>query len=257
MVRKFIILLISVLFISSLVRAEVTPGTKKSMSLGNSITEIKLGESTVQLEVIRRGRGPVFVALHENESTAITAAKKLLSKSGGTLIILRHGGDRNVTFALSGVMYNFDPNRIFTIEGIRRTLKGGSSREAITAVRSLAQVILSEIGNRPIIALHNNTNGGYSLASYVSGGKYARDALLVHRESVQDIDNFFFTTEKRLFVAAKQKKFNVVLQSGIAADDGSLSVYSFEHGLRYVNVEAEHGSAVTQFIMLTWLSHNW
>jgi hypothetical protein len=221
------------------------------------VKNVTLGDTVIQLEVIRYGLGPVFVALHENESTAVTAAKKVVPVVGGTLIILRHGGNRNVTFTLSGVTYQFDPNRIFTKEGIRQTLKGGSAKKATEAVQNLAKVILAEIGTRPIVALHNNTNSAYSIVSYLPRGQYSRDAKEVHRVLSQDADDFFFTTSKSLFTLAKQNGFNVALQADAPNDDGSLSVYSGKRGLLYVNVEAEQGNTGGQFNMLIWLMQNW
>lgn len=248
MFRKAIILLVGLVAISSATAAD----TAKS-----SIQEIYLGETKVELEVISSGRGPVFVALHENEATAIAAAKKLLPKSGGTLIILRHSGARNVTFTLKGKTYQFDPNRIFTPQGIKRTLRGGEAPEAAAAVRALAKIILTEIGRRPIVALHNNTSGNYSLASYLPGSQYSGDATAVHQVATLDPDDFFFTTEESVFLKAKKDGFNVVLQSDVVTDDGSLSVYSYRRGQPYVNVEAEHGKNKVQLQMLVWLVQNW
>ena len=248
MFRKAIILLMALVAISS---------TSLADKAQSSIKEIYLGETKVELEVISSGRGPVFVALHENEATAINAAKKLLSTSGGTLIILRHSGERNVKFMLKGKTYQFDPNRIFTPQGIKQTLRGGAAREAATAVRALAKIILDEIGRRPIVALHNNTNGSYSLASYLPGSQYSGDAAAVHRVPTLDPDDFFFTTEESVFLEAKKDGFNVVLQSDVVTDDGSLSVYSYRRGQPYVNVEAEHGNKEIQLEMLAWLAQNW
>ncbi len=218
---------------------------------------IQLGDSTVVLEISRHGTGPVFVALHENESTAIAAAQRLLPVVGGTLIVLRHTGNRNVTFTLAGDAYAFDPNRIFTAGGIQNTLRGGSSPDAVAAVVSFAQAVVSEIGHSPIIALHNNTNGEYSLLSYLDGNNHNRDARAVYQAAGQDPDDFFFTTDTAVYEQASQDGYNIVLQSGSPVDDGSLSVYSARHGLLYVNVETQHGHMAVQVQMLQWLSANW
>ncbi|MBY0538675.1 protein tyrosine phosphatase [Patescibacteria group bacterium] len=247
MFRKAIILLMALVAISS---------TAVSDTVKPSIKEMYLGETKVELEVISSGRGPVFVVLHENEATAIATAKKLLPTSGGMLIILRHSGERNVKFMLKGQTYQFDPNRIFTPQGIKKTLRGGSAPEAAAAVRALAKIILVEIGRRPIVALHNNTNGNYSLVSYLPGSQYSSDAAEVHQVPTLDPDDFFFTTEESVFLEAKKDGFNVVLQSGVVTDDGSLSVYSLRRGQPYVNVEAEHGKKKVQLEMLTWLVQN-
>lgn len=226
-------------------------------SMDTQSQSVLLGDTTVTLEVITRGRGPVFVAPHENEVTAIEGAKQLIGRMGGTLVILRHQGTRNVKFVLEGQTHQFDPNRIFTDEGIRRTLDGSQSEAAVTAVRTLAKAIVSHIGSRQVIALHNNTNGNYSVLSYQPGSEYADDALAVYINSELDPDDFFFITDRSLFDAMQIAGFNAVLQSPTATNDGSLSVYAAKQGIPYVNVEAEQGHLAEQLRMLEWLDQHW
>src|ERR1700744_5883374 len=89
------------------------------------IHPVMLGNTKVQIikSVKSKGRAKNFVHVHEDEVTALAAARLYLIKEGGTLITLKHSGKRNITFCLKGQRYEFDPNRIFTDAGIRRTLK--------------------------------------------------------------------------------------------------------------------------------------
>lgn len=102
-----------------------------------------------------------------------------------------------------------------------------------------------------VVTLHNNTDGNYSVLSYLPGGAHAREAQEVHVVDGRDPDDFFFVTDRDLFERLAEKGFNVVLQHNDAAtDDGSLSVYAGRRGKPYVNVEAEHGHLHEQVEMV-------
>src|SRR5690606_12947186 len=116
--------------------------------------------------------------------------------------------------------------------------------------KGLRNELLKYLNGRVVVALHNSTNGRYSLASYQAGGQFARDAAEVHAEPGQDPDNFFLVTSQRLFTVIKSEGFNVVLQSRAVSDDGSLSVWAARKGVVYINVEAENGHQTTQVRML-------
>ncbi len=212
-----------------------------------------LGDMTVLLKIVEYGPGPIFYALHENESTSVTAAGNILPNYGGTVIEVLHGGGRRISFTMQGRVYSFDPNRIFSDRGIRATLGSGYSAEAHSAVATLSNALVRHLEGGPVIALHNNTNASYSIASYQAGGQYETDAAQVNRVPGVDVDNFFFTTESYLFSALSAKGFNVVLQSKNVRDDGSLSVYAAQKNIPYVNVEAQHGSVAAQQQMLVEL----
>jgi hypothetical protein len=246
---------LALVFVCSCATAD-SPAVIDTNTVESSLT-IALGDTSVVLEVTHNGPGPVFVALHENESTSILAGQQTLQLTGGTMIILRHGGTRNVSFLLDGVEYEFDPNRMFTDVGIRQALGGSPSDEAVLAVSTLAQTITSAIGDRSVIALHNSTNDNYSIMKYLPGQSLSGDATEVHRVPTYDSDDFFFTTDVSLYEYVIQGGFNVVLQSPNAVNDGSLSVYSSMYGLEYINVEAEHGHSDEQLQMLSWLVRYW
>ena len=102
-----------------------------------------------------------------------------------------------------------------------------------------------------VIALHNNTEGHYSALSYDKGGELASDAAAVFIKDGSDPDDFFFVTERAVFDALRRRGFNVVFQDNRrVTDDGSLSVYCGRAGVRYINVEAQHGHRDQQVAML-------
>ncbi len=211
----------------------------------------QLGETPVTIKVTEYGSGGfVLVALHRNESTSVGAAKQVLGRYGGTLVELIHDGGREVAFTYEGKRYSVDPNRIFTDTGIKRALRGGYSKEVHEVVKGLADAIVRRLPRRVLVALHNNTNGSYSIKSYEAGGANAGDASSVYPAPGKDPDDFFFVTTSALYGIMKDAGYNVVLQSRSASDDGSLSVYAARSGLAYVNVEAEQGHAAEQVDML-------
>ena len=224
-------------------------GPKVSGVAEAGTTEYKLGDTPVKIAVTGSGTY-AFVALHENESTSVKAARAL---GVGKLVELKHGGRRNVSFKLAEKKYSIDPNRMFTDIGIKRNLKPYDT-EAHKAVQGLAGEVVRRISGRAVVALHNNTNGAYSITSYVSGNERG-NAADVHVNPDHDPDDFFFVTDRRMFAIIKAADYNVVLQSGGATDDGSLSVYCARKGIVYINVEAQSGHLAVQTEMLRAVLH--
>lgn len=195
-----------------------------------------------------------FLQLHDNEATAEEAAMLFLEQQGGVLLSVENGNNRYVTFALNGQTYTFDPNRMFTPEGLQATLQklGNSSPEAVAAVENLASALLQHLPDTAvIIAVHNNTDSAFSALSYQADTTYQKDAAAVHLNSAHDADDFFLTTDKDIYNALVALNYNTILQDNdTASDDGSLSVYYGKKGIRYVNVEAEHGHGPFQLQMI-------
>lgn len=218
---------------------------------------LRLGETTVDVVIAERpGSRHLFCNLHDDENTSVEAGLVALRRSGGRLVELQHGGPRDLSFRLDGKTFAVDPNRIFTPEGARRSLAKLSRRtpEAEHAVDRFARDLLSLYAIERadvVIALHNNTEGEYSALSYAKGGVYASDAAAVFIKDGSDPDDFFFVTETAVFDALRRRGYNVVLQDNRkVTDDGSLSVYCGRAGVRYINVEAQHGHLEPQVAML-------
>lgn len=209
---------------------------------------VKLGQSTVVIDVEQRGVGKAFIHVHQNERTALKAAQKVVSTEGGSILTLRHGGGRNITFMLNGQYYEFDPNRIFTETGIQKTLSmhGAYSREAHQQVKLFADTIKRLLPPGKVVAVHNNES--YSLKNYLPGHDLEHDAASFYQDHEQFHRNFYLVTQEDDYERLKTLRFNSVLQALNATDDGSLSVYLA--GRSYVNVEAGYDQLEQQINML-------
>ena len=111
-------------------------------------------------------------------------------------------------------------------------------------VEKFANRILKFFPSSPacVIALHNNSDGKFSVTSYLKGNEREKDARAVHLSPNEDPDDLFLTTDSALYRNLAKEKFNVVWQDNRNAyKDGSLSVYCGEKNIRYLNCETEHG----------------
>jgi hypothetical protein len=196
-----------------------------------------------------------MVNMHDDERTSIDAAHYVLSKQGGTLIRIDNRNQRFIGFRLKDVFYQFDANRMFSEEGIRKSLeeKGAVSEKAVEEVREFAKKFLKLIPDDLycLVALHNNTDGNYSIDFYKPGGKYAGDASAYKTQKKQDPDDFFFTTDSFFYTSLAKAGYNSVLQDNVnATEDGSLSVYYGRKNKRYINCETQHGKFTQNVRML-------
>ena len=217
----------------------------------------QLGETSVQVRITHgREIGPTMVNVHDDENTSVRAGKVVIHESGGRLIELVHSGKRFVEFQLQGQTYRFDPNRIFTDDGIRATLtrQKNYSESAHAAVRDFAQKLIEtfELNRQPvIIALHNTGNGGLSINSYQPNRELNRAADRVHESRSRTAGDFFYVTDGRFFTWLKAHDFNVMLQDNAnVPDDGSMSVYFARLGIPYLNIEANNDHLEEQIKMV-------
>lgn len=194
------------------------------------------------------GKGKAFIHVHQNEQTALKAARAILRKEGGSLLTLKHSGGRNIVFHLNKERYEFDPNRIFTDLGIKKTLSQYSkyTPQAHKEVKKLADKIKLLLPKGKIIAVHNNSS--YSLKDYLPGHDLAHDALALHSNPNNYYRNFFLVTQRTDYVRLKREGFNEILQKPAATDDGSLSILLANSD--YINVEAGFDQLAEQIKML-------
>lgn len=209
---------------------------------------LPIGDSTIDL-VLHESTAPglTYLNLHDDENTSVRAALYVLKRYGGRVFELKHSGLRNITFRLDGIRYEFDPNRMFNDQGCAASLErfGSVSDAAIAAVRLFANGVLQQIKPAEldvIVTLHNNERGGYSVLSYTADGGLASEAQLVNVNLEIDPDDFYFVTDHYLYNRLRQLEQNVVLQDNVhVTDDGSLSVWSAQQQLPYINIEAQNG----------------
>lgn len=229
----------------------------KSTNIISKIVPLKIGETTIHICLSSLGNSDIiYFNMHDNENTSVKATKVVIKEYGGILVEIRAENQRLISFSLEGNLYIFDPNRIFTDKGIKNTLVNygkyskNAEKEIHAFTNSLRKYLLEE-NIKVIVAVHNNTDGGYSVKSYMDGGKNPTDSKEVFWNRNTDPDDFFFVTEKRYFDYLKAKRVNVVLQNNKSAtDDGSLSVYCGKNGIPYINVEAQHMHLIEQVEML-------
>ncbi len=224
-----------------------------------SITH-KLGSKNIVIKVTQYGTNinTCCINLHDDEATAVGAARAVLEQKGGLLIRIENNAQRVVSFPFRGVTYTFDPNRIFSRKGIELTLKskGKITAEIVTEVEKFANKILQLIPDSAacVIALHNNTDGDYSVKTYQPGGTRQTDAKRVYADSWQDVDDITLTTDEKLFTRMSGFGYNSILQDNIKVlKDGSLSVYCGEKNKRYINIETQHGKTTQYEEMLNKL----
>ena len=222
--------------------ARLTPLTK-------TITH-KIGNKNIRIITSQYGKKQdfVFIALHHNEGTGLQTAKVVLEGIGGLLIEIENDNNRNINFSLDRRSFEFDPNRMFSKIGIKNSLQtlGRSNERAINEVDKFAKRIVQLVPKTTycVVAIHDNTDGEYSVKNYQKGGQSEKDAKLVTFEPLQDPDDFFLTTDSLVFRHLTAKKYNVVLQHNLRVkEDGSLSVYCARKNLRYLNCETEHGKS--------------
>lgn len=209
--------------------------------------KVMVGDEQVTINYLK-GYGKTFIHIHHNEHVALQAAQEVIKHQGGSLISLSHSGGRNIIFHLAHKRYEFDPNRIFTKNGIKRTLiqYGGYSYAAYQEVNKLAQQIKSLLPAGKIVAVHNNAT--YSFKEYLPGHSLAQDAQAFYFPLPRYYRNFYFVTKIGDFFRLKSQGFNSILQKKSVTDDGSLSVY-LAHNI-YINVEAGYDQLPYQVKML-------
>lgn len=209
---------------------------------------VKLGDATVNILQEKNGPGKAFIHLHQNEHTALLAALEIVRKQGGSLITLSHKGTRNIKFNLDGKAYEFDPNRIYSDNGIKKTLMefGNYDKKSHFLVKNFAKKITDLLPSGKIIAVHNNES--YSLKDYLPGHSLEHDAALLNFNPENYYRNFYLVTKKFDYTRLTDKKFNSILQAKTALDDGSLSIFLANKD--YINVEAGYDQLAAQIDML-------
>jgi len=214
-----------------------------------------LGDTPIDIvQYEKKPHAILYFRPHENETTSNVVTMKMLEKYGGRFVELKAQQERLIKFNSQEKHYIFDPNRIFSPQGVADTLKKYGSIDELSKlqVKDFAEHILSKfLNNNLIVAVHNNTQGEpLSIKSYLE----SKEALEVHINPSLDEDNFFYVTQKADFDALKSKNFNVILQdNNRVSDDGSMSVYCGVRGIRYINVEAQMGDESHQLEMLETL----
>lgn len=198
----------------------------------------------------------VWIHVHDDEQTARQVAIQTLDNlEQGCLVDLPHGGQREISIKNINVSYHFDPNRIFTISGRKKALKcqQGDCNLAMDQLTQAVQQLLNRYLHQAklIVAIHNNHANGLSVLHYRPTATKANDVRQIAINPDQNPHDFFFVTTQQAFDFLSQRGFNVVWQDNEKVeDDGSLSVWSAQHKIDYINIEAGVGHTSVQTTML-------
>lgn len=229
---------------------------KATQSKPESMIQFKLYANSVNIKI--KGdpatSAIVFISLHDDETTAQEVVSSYLKENHAAFIRIENNKQRLIRFSYLKESYVFDPNRMFTNKGRRLTLglHGAYSDSAAAKVNEFASLVLQQLSTaKTVVAVHNNSNGKFSILSYLKGGEFFKNAKQVYKNPASDPDDLFLTTSPQLFERLKTKGFNIVLQDNVnVADNGSLSFYHRNINKRYVNIEAQDGHFAKQLEML-------
>jgi hypothetical protein len=241
---KLLLLIVAVALVGSCSALVESQLTNYPQQLGDTKINITREYFPIPSDCKTCNANLAFLNLHENENTSVVAARAVLLTSGGSLVRFTHGNSRLISFKLDGVTYTFDPNRMFTPEGIESTLKtyGPYSTAAASEVQKFASSLLEiyDFDNQQtVLALHNN-GGSYGANSYLPGQTYADDAIAVNIVNGTNPSDFFYVVDWSIYNYLSEKQYNVVLQNNdTVSNDGSLSVYAGMEGKPYINFESQ------------------
>jgi hypothetical protein len=151
-----------------------------------------LGTTTLSVnETVYTNSPPIqFIQLHHNELTADEVTRTVSEEIGINYLQIKNGEKRLIDFSINGKMHRFDPNRMFSTEGIVKSLKlhRQYSKEGFTSVSSFRDFLLNFFDrNKTIVAVHNNSDGSFALADYVKN-----KTGQVHQNILHDPDNFYY-----------------------------------------------------------------
>ena len=221
--------------------------------------EYKVGETTLTIEeqCFKPCEGHItFIHLHDNESTSIEVAHDFLLQNGGRFIRLVNDSQRNVLLVVANKECCFDPNRMYSTEGIKASLLNLTDKYPSGAVEEVAkfsnQILQKFINNQSlIVSLHNNTNSNYSILQIQKDFFYKKYFGKIFINPDMDEDDFILTTDIAIYHKIVAKNINVVWENvNLTQDDGSLSHYAGKHNIPYINIEAQHEHRAEQMAML-------
>lgn len=218
--------------------------------------EYEMGDSLITFveENGASGKDILFINVHENEATSITAFREFNNQNQYKFVWLNHNATRRIFYNHRAEIFSVDPNRIFSHEGIVATLAYDTicSRKAEKMAKALAHEILKYVHNAGwVVSLHNNTPDNYSILSYLTDSVESANTKDVFINDSMDVDDFIYTTDLSLFNRLKNRRINVILQDNEnCINDGSLSVYCGKKGIPYANVEAENGHLLQQIRLI-------
>jgi len=217
------------------------------------VETLMLGTTPVDIELFESGKGgPCWLILHGSEPTATRSVRAVLQDSAGALYRIKNKLDRYLSYSCQNQPMCIDPNRIFTRQGQEKVLWQMNAVDSlcVTELDSFAQQFLNLLPDScPILSVHSNTDGAYSIYSYRHELRQAADSVYVAPK--HDPDDFYFVTTHQAYVYFRSKGYSVILQNNPPKlDDGSLSVYMANRGRPLITIECQTGHVTEQIRML-------
>jgi len=231
-------------------------GADRANSVSKETRTLHLGEEKVWVDIYKKpGTDIILLNLHDNENTAPQAGKIFLEKHGGRLIELRHGRGREVVVRLKGKLHRFDPNRMFSTAGLRKSLKYfRNNRDDVFAIAAgFRDSLIDIMAVRPgmlVISLHNNTPDKMSIKDFAPEEWYGQDIREIFINPERDPDNFFVVTKMHHFTALELRGYNVALKAHNPVDRGMVIDYIDHLGAVCVTIETEQDKLAVQEEML-------
>lgn len=194
-----------------------------------------------------------YLTIHGDESTARDVLTAHMRQTSGTAYVIQN--NLRTLRAPNGLEY--DPNRMFTTEGLSAnlvTLNPKASEAARAEVVSFIERDRNRLmrsllppRNDVLIVLHNNARG-YSVKDELELSD--KVSLVLPNQP----NEFMLCTNPEDFERLRTGPHNVVLQQHPKGkEDGSLSRLAARQGIRYVNIEAFLGREAEQRAMLAWV----
>lgn len=207
----------------------------------------------IRFRTLSKGRSSRrYFWIHGDETTARDVLTAHMKKFKGKALLVD-----NPTRVIQAGALTFDPNRMFTEEGLERNLKRLNPEASEAERRRIHKMVakdrekllryLTPPKGGLLTVVHNNSRG-YSVKDEVP---ISNDVSLAMPDTPND---FLLCTDARDFAVLKTSPFNVVLQNEPKGEeDGSLSRLAAARRIRYVNIEAAKGREESQRAMLEWL----
>jgi hypothetical protein len=222
--------------------AALTAGTKQYCGIG--FRTMGRGRST------RR-----YFWIHGDETTARDVLEAHMRTHRGRALLVD-----NPTRTIRVGNMEFDPNRMFTEEGLERNLVRLNPAADAAARRQIHELV-SRDRERLLHALIPPRRGLLTVVHNNSRGYSIHDEAPISNAVSMPVpgepNDFMLCTDAGDFAILRGGPFNVVLQNEAKGEeDGSLSRLMARRGVRYVNIEAALGRAESQRAMLEWLERN-
>lgn len=225
-----------------------------------SLFECKIPTIVLQRDTNKEIKHPTLLLFqHDEEYTARKVVFQKWHQLGLPALLIANENQRFIPYDAN--IY-FDPNRIFDVRSIKRTLAINNPNLSINELdlyaknlRSLGEKLNDFIANlfmesypdHPkntpnILNIHNSFKSElFSAESFTE--KSVQRYFKVTLNDPEHPKNFFYMFNENYFNQLSDQGYNVVLQkeSGPRADDGSLSYEAYRLGWNYIAIECEQG----------------